>query len=124
LAGQCLHNRFGLALRSPLPVQTRTEARDDGDQIGHYLLHLLHILAPVFGQIDDLDASPVLFSQRFERAEAEARRPICALDHNEPDGRIGEQLQALRAAIGDARAALFDHLLHLLALGGALGDES
>jgi hypothetical protein len=69
----------------------------------------------------------LLFSQRFERAEAEARRALCVLHHNEPDGRIGEHLQALGAAIGDAGADLFDHLLYLLhlrALGGALGDES
>jgi hypothetical protein len=33
-------------------------------------------------------------------------------------------LQELRAAIGDARAALFDHLLYLRALGGTLRDES
>jgi hypothetical protein len=52
------------------------------------------------------------------------RRPRFVLDHHEPTGRIDAQFQERRAALVDARAALFDHLLRLRALGGTRRDES
>jgi hypothetical protein len=42
-------------LRSPLPLEARTQGIDDGDQISR------EILALVFGQIDDLDVSSLVF---------------------------------------------------------------
>jgi hypothetical protein len=46
------------------------------------------------------------------------------LHHHNLDSRIGKHIQEFGAAIVDAGADLFDHLLHLVALGGAICDKS
>jgi hypothetical protein len=43
LAGEFLDNRFGLALRSALSIEARTEGIDDGDEIGQ------QVVAPILG---------------------------------------------------------------------------
>jgi hypothetical protein len=109
---------FGLALGPVLPVQARGAGIDDGNEIGHYLR------APVVGQVDDLDAPPLLPERCHNRAKANASRWIAVLDLTEPDGWIGEHLQERGAALIDASAELVHHLVYLIALGGARAHQS
>jgi len=46
--------------------------------------------------MDDLDPSPLLFSQHVETAEAEARRALVALHHHDLDRRIGASASPFR----------------------------
>jgi hypothetical protein len=77
--------RFSRAFRPPLPIQARTEGRDDGHQINHY------ILAPSVGAIDDFEMPPLPLKQRLKIAKAKTRRSIFVRNHDEHDRWISQE---------------------------------